>query len=179
MINKAFLTLAAALAFSSSAMADESKGSLFSYQVGYSSNSISSEGTTEPDAGGLYNGVDFFHVTPSGFGLGIGFDINYWSPDNSQGVSDGHVTYTMGATAKVGYTFENKFDIPLKLKAGVGYGLMDVTVHDGWGIQYEAAAEYRIYKAFGLGVKYKYAEADMLGTTIKNDATIYYMSLGY
>ncbi|MDD3769909.1 MAG: outer membrane beta-barrel protein [Sulfuricurvum sp.] len=178
-MKKTLLITLSTLALSLPAMAEETKGSLFSYQLGYSSNSVNAAGTTEPDAGGFYTGVDFFHVTPSGFGLGVGFDVNGWGPDNSRGISDGHGMYTMGATAKVGYTFENKFDIPLKLKAGIGYGLMDVTVHDGWGVQYETAAEYRIYKSFGLGIKYKYAEADMLGTTIKNDATIYYMSLGY
>lgn len=176
------IKLKASILFSillSSSLAAETQGSLFSYQIGYSVNSIEANGVTEGDTGGMYTGVDLMKASPSGWGGGIGFDINYWSPQNSRGVSDGHVMYTMGASAKIGYTFENRFNVPLKLKAGIGYGLMDVTVHDGWGMQYEAAAEYRIYQSFGLGVKYKYAEADMLGTTIKNDATVYYMSLGY
>ncbi len=163
---------------SSSAMADE-KGSLFSYQIGYSTNTVNTVGTDEPEVSGFYNGIDLMATGSSGFGMGLGFDINIWSPEKYSSISGGNSIYTMGASAKVGYTFQNRYDIPLKLKAGVGYGLMDITVHDGWGMQYEAGAEYLIYKQLGAGIKYKYAEADMLGTTIKNDSVIYYLMFGY
>lgn len=163
---------------STAALADE-KGSLFSYQLGYSANSTQSPGSSELKTGGFYNGVDLMATGDSGFGVGLGFDINIWNPTNTNGSSQGNSIYTMGATAKVGYTFQNKYNIPLKLKVGVGYGLMDITVHDGWGMQYEAGAEYIIYKHLGAGVKYKYAEADILGTTVKNDATVYYMMFGF
>jgi len=163
---------------SSSAMADE-KGSLFSYQIGYSTNKVNTAGTNEPEMSGFYNGIDLMATGSSAFGIGMGFDINIWNPDKSSGISGGNSIYTMGATAKVGYTFQNRYNIPLKLKAGTGYGLMDITVHDGWGMQYEAGAEYLIYKQLGAGIKYKYAEADMLGTIIKNDSIIYYLMFGY
>lgn len=153
-------------------------GSLSSYQVGYSNNTISSRGIKEPKSGGVYNGIDFMSTNSSGFGIGVGFDINYWHPDSMQGATGGYSAYTMGATAKVGYTLQNHYDIPLKLKAGVGYGVMDVTVHDGWGMQYEASAEYLLYKNLGLGIKYKSSKTDMLDTTITNDAVVYYMVFG-
>lgn len=179
MFYKSMITaLLLSLATSTASMADE-KGSLFSYQIGYSTNTVNAAGTNEPEVSGFYNGIDLMATGSSGFGIGMGFDINIWNPTKSSGISGGNSVYTMGATAKVGYTFQSRYDIPLKLKAGVGYGLMDITVHDGWGLQYEAGAEYLLYKNLGAGVKYKYAEADMLNTTVKNDSVIYYLMFGY
>ncbi|MDP3466090.1 MAG: hypothetical protein Q8R86_10015 [Sulfuricurvum sp.] len=49
----------------------------------------------------------------------------------------------------------------------------------GWGLQYEVGGEYLVYKSLGIGVKYKYAEADVLGTTFKNDSMIFSIVFGY
>jgi hypothetical protein len=167
-----------AMSSSTLLMADK-KGSLFSYQIGYSTNTTHAAGADEPEVGGFYNGIDLMATGTSGFGMGVGFDINIWNPENFRGVSRGHGIYTMGSTLKIGYTFQNRYDIPLKLKAGIGYGVMDVTVHDGWGKHYEAGGEYLLSKNLGVGVKYKYAQADMLETTIRNDAIVYYLMFGY
>ncbi len=69
--------------------------------------------------------------------------------------------------------------IPLKLKAGIGYGIIKSVDDSGWGVQYEVGGEYLLYKSLGIGVKYKYAEADLLGTTFKNDSTVFMMIFGY
>ncbi len=65
------------------------------------------------------------------------------------------------------------------LKAGIGYGIIKSVDDSGWGIQYEAGGEYLLYKSLGVGVKYKYAQAELLGATFKNDSTIFVMILGY
>lgn len=152
---------------------------LFSYQIGYTSNTTYTTNRTEEKVGGFYNGVDLMGTSSSGLGAGIGFDMNIWNPKTPDSISEGTSIYTMGISTKLGYTFQNHYNIPLKLKAGIGYGLMDSMDHDGWGIQYEAGAEYLLYKNLGIGIKYKYAQADMLSTTIKNDSVVYYIMLGH
>lgn len=150
------------------------EGSLFSYQFGYSSNDT----TQEPsNRGGFYNGVDFLSTSSSGFGVGAGFDLNVWDSPSSYGKDA--TMFSMGATAKVGYTFQSRYNIPLKLKTGIGYGVLKSVDDNGWGIQYEVGGEYLLYKTLGMGIKYKYAEANLLETTFKNNSTIFMMIFAY
>lgn len=151
------------------------EGNLSSYQIGYSSNDTA---TQEPSKrGGFYNGVDFLSTSSSGIGIGVGFDLNAWDAPSSYGRDA--TMFSMGATAKVGYTFQSRYNIPLKLKAGVGYGIIKSVDDSGWGMQYEAGGEYLLYKSLGIGIKYKYAQAELLGTTFKNDSSIFYLMFGY
>lgn len=151
------------------------EGSLSSYQLGYSSNSITHDRST--DTGGLYMGIDFMKTLPTGLGYGAGFDLNVWDAPSQNGTDN--TMYSMGGTAKLGYMFQSLYNIPLKLKAGVGYGIIKSVDDSGWGMQYEAGGEYLLYKSLGVGVKYKYAQADLLGMTFKNDSTVFMMILGY
>lgn len=170
MYQKLFLS---SLFLASALLAEE--GSLFSYQLGYSSNSITH--TRSTNTGGFYNGIDMMKTTPSGFGFGAGFDINIWNTPAQSGRE--YTMFSMGGIAKLGYTFQSQYNLPLKLKAGIGYGVIKSVDDNGWGVQYEVGGEYLLYKSLGIGVKYKYAQADLLGTTFKNDSTIFMMILGY
>jgi hypothetical protein len=152
------------------------EGNLSSYQIGYSSNSTNS--VTSTNTGGFYTDVDFLSPSSSGFGIGVGFDLNTWDAHSTQYSTD-TTMFSMGGSAKLGYTFQSQYNIPLKLKAGIGYGIIKSVDDSGCGMQYEAGGEYLLYKSLGLGVKYKYAEADLLGTTFKNDSTIFMMIFGY
>lgn len=177
MKNIVFGTLIAA-ALSTSAFAD--KGSLVGMQLGYSSNDVKATGVTNDKNGGVYLGFDIMGMMDSlpGFGIGLGLDMNIWSSQYAQNVTNNSGIYTFGTTAKVGYTFETRYNIPLKLKAGIGYGLMDIGVHDGWGLQYESSAEYTLYKGTGIGMKYKHTEAAMLDNEITNNSIIGFLSFG-
>lgn len=149
------------------------EGSLFSYQIGYSTNDTQESSKH----GGFYNGVDFLGTSSSGFGIGVGFDLNAWDTPSSYGRDA--TMFSMGATAKMGYTFQSSYNIPLKLKTGIGYGVIKSVDDSGWGVQYEAGGEYLLYKTLGMGIKYKYAEANLLGTTFKNNSTIFMMIFAY
>lgn len=151
------------------------EGSLSSYQLGYSSNSITH--TRSTDTGGFYNGIDFMKTLPYGLGFGAGFDLNVWNSPSQNGTDN--TIYSMGGTTKLGYTFQSQYNLPLKLKAGIGYGIIKSVDDSGWGMQYEAGGEYLLYKSLDVGIKYKYAQADLLGTTFKNDSTVFMIIFGY
>lgn len=177
-MKKILLTALAATTLTVSIYADQ--GSLIGMQIGYSSNEIKASGTKEEKGGGLYINYDILGVNASrsGFGYGLGFDINTWNPGNTSGVSHGQGMYTMAGTAKIGYTFEEQYNIPFKLKGGVGYGILDIGVHDAWGLHYEGSIEYTFYKGAGIGAKYKHAEATMLNHEISIDSAIAFISFG-
>lgn len=151
------------------------EGNLSSYQIGYSSNQTST--VMSDKYGGFYNGIDFFSTSPSGLGVGAGFDLNVWDGPSSYGKEA--TMFSMSGTAKLGYTFQSQYNIPLKFKAGVGYGVIKSVDDSGCGVQYEAGGEYLFYESLGIGIKYKYAEASLLGTTFKNDSTVFMMIFGY
>ncbi|MDD5210862.1 MAG: hypothetical protein PHV62_00465 [Sulfuricurvum sp.] len=119
----------------------------------------------------------FLALHPQGLESVRDFDLNVWDAPSSYGRDA--TMFSMGTTVKVGYTFQSRYNIPLKLKTGIGYGVIKSVDDSGWGIQYEAGGEYLLYKLLGIGIKYKYAEADLLGTTFKNDSTVFMMIFGY
>ncbi len=151
-------------------------GSLSNGGVGASS----TEFNNEDAKGGFYLMIDIMKVPKElkGFGYGIGFDANVFGTQ-SDGIARGDGAYTMGALAKVGYTFEDSFDIPLKIKAGYGYGVTRTRDENGWGIQYDAAVEYTIYNRYGLGVKYKHVEAGFDNVDVDVDATLFYITSSF
>jgi hypothetical protein len=157
------------LGLSQNVMAGE-KSKLYGYQMGYSSNSINDSSSDSSKTAGYYINLDFMGSNPSGFGWGIGIDIN---------AMGNNTLATYGGTLKGGYTFQNQYNIPLKLKAGVGYGYLSSIVDNGWGLHYEAGAEFLIYKNIGLGAKIKHAQADTDISPFKNDSTIFFMTFGY
>ncbi|MGZ9267356.1 MAG: hypothetical protein ACXW33_09640, partial [Sulfuricurvum sp.] len=131
-----------ATVLSTAAFADQ--GSLTGTQIGYSSNTSDTYASSSHTSGGIYIGTDLIAMIASlpGFGAGIGMDFNVWQGPGSAGIADDTASiYTLGATAKVGYTFENSYNLPLRLKAGVGYGAFSVPAATEWGMQYDASAE--------------------------------------
>ncbi len=113
-----------------------------------------------------------------GFGYGIGFDANFFYT-KSNGAAREYPAYTMGVQAKAGYSFEERFDVPLKLKAGVGYGATHALDENGWGVQYEASAEYTIYDRYGLGVKYHFAKAAHNDNNVDIDSVMFYIARAF
>lgn len=141
--------------------------------IGVSHNQLSAESYQS----GVVLGMDGYPwmIAQSGFGLGFGVEANFFGTDVN-GVGSGYSAYTLDATAKIGYTFEQNYNIPLTIKAGVGYGVLDVKTSDGWGMHYETNAEYRLLGQYGIGLKYKSMNSNLFGTDVKVKSSIFYMS---
>lgn len=141
--------------------------------IGVSYNQLSAES----DQSGVVFGMDGYPwmIAQSGFGLGFGVEANFFATDFN-GVGTGYSAYTLDATAKIGYTFEQNYNIPLTIKAGIGYGVLDVERSDGWGAHYEANAEYRLLGQYGLGLKYKSIDAAVFGKDVKVQSSMLYIS---
>lgn len=142
--------------------------------VGWSNTELE---TNSKNNNGFYLGMDKILTYENGFGFGVGIDLNGFKTD-MVGVTDGSAAYTLGGQVKVGYTFEKRFNIPLKVKAGYGYGVTRLnSSQNAWGTQYDVSAEYAVYKSIGFGVKYKSANADLHGVNLSVDSTIVYLSI--
>lgn len=141
--------------------------------IGISHNQLNEEAKQS----GLVLGIDGYPwmIAQSGFGLGFGVEANFYGTDVN-GIGSGYSAYRLDATAKIGYTFEQNYNIPLTIKAGFGYGVLDVKTSDGWGTHYEGNAEYRLLDKYGIGVKYKSINSTVFGTDAKVKSSMFYIS---
>jgi hypothetical protein len=175
-MKKKILSIVAIAALSTGAFASAN------VQIGGSSNNLDS-GTTK---GGVYLGMDGMKDVKQGFLVGAGFNINMFRLKRTQ-TSGGYIlttsggAYTMAVDALVGYTFKDKFDIPLTLKAGLGYGVTrdNIVKQNSWAAQYSASAVYTIYKGVGLGVRYSTTNTQLLNTDVKIKSSIAYLNIAY
>ncbi len=158
------------------AMATLSTGAFASsnIQLGGSLNNLGT-GTTKS---GVYLGFDGEKDIKNGFLIGAGFNINTFKIQRTQ--TNGGA-YTMAGDALVGYTFKNKFDIPLTLKAGFGYGVThdNIVNQNAWAAQYSASAVYTIYRGFGVGVRYNTTDTQLLNVNVTLDSTIAYLNIQF
>ena len=146
-------------------------------QLAYSSNVSDSPYTTKDSIGGFYLDGDIMKTSDLGFMYGIGIDANTWSSKDKTGVyASGYTMYTVSANAKIGYAFEKRFNIPIKIKTALGYGIATEGKYSGQGKQYEGSLEYDFFEGIGFGVKYKYAEATILKHDMNFKSTIAYFS---
>ena len=151
-----------------------SADNLSSFSVGSSNTQLNSENKKS----GYYNCLEFYGETSKNSGLGFGFgaDLNIFSTQND-GIASGNKTYTMGMQLKAAYSFEPKFNIPLRIKTGYGYGVTRMLYKNGWGAQYDVAVEYTIYNGYGIGYKYKSVNANIDVNHVDIKSSIIYLSI--
>jgi len=144
-------------------------------QLGASSNNL---GAGISNKTGIYLGVDGTKDVKKGLLLGVGFNINEFSLDTT---TTSGAAYIMAVDALVGYTFKDSFNIPLTLKAGVGYGVThdNIINNNAWNAQYNVSAAYTIYKGFGLGIRYNTTDTQLLNTNVTIDSTIGYLNIEF
>ena len=175
-MKKKILSLVAVATLSTGAFASSN------LQIGGSSNNLNS-GTTKS---GVYLGMDGMKDVKQGLLLGAGFNINTFKVERTQTsgiytLTTSGAAYTMAVDALVGYTFKDKFDIPLTLKAGIGYGVTrdNIVKKNSWAAQYSTSAVYTIYKGVGLGVRYSTTNTQLLNTDVKIKSSIAYLNIAY
>jgi len=175
-MKKKILGLVAAAALSTCAFAS---GDI---QIGGSSNNLNSVTTKN----GVYMGLDGMKDVKQGLLIGVGFNINTFNIERTQTsgiytLTTSGAAYTMAVDALAGYTFKDKFNIPLTLKAGIGYGVThdNIINQNSWAAQYSASAVYTIYKGVGLGVRYSTTNTRLLNTDVKIKSSIAYLNIAY
>ena len=137
-------------------------------QLAYSSNVSDSPYTTKNQEGGFYIDLDLMESSSNGLMYGIGIDANTWSTPDVTGINkQGLVMYTAGGSVKIGYDMEKMMNIPVRIKAGYGYGTVSQNYHNNYGQQYEAGIEFKVFEGIAIGYKYKHAEAYMRTNTVK------------
>ena len=95
-------------------------------------------------------GIDLVKTFKSGIELGIGVEALY---SNNK---DYNTNVGADLSFLFGYNFQNKSNVPVALRMGVGYGLG--TIEDSLtqsGLVYQIGAEYEFSQNFGAGMKYK------------------------
>lgn len=95
-------------------------------------------------------GIDLVKTFKDGIELGIGIEALY---SNNK---DYNTNVGADLSFLFGYNFENRSNIPIALRMGVGYGWG--TIEDSYtqsGLVYQIGAEYEFSKSFGAGMKYK------------------------
>jgi len=159
MLKKLALSALATAMLTTTAMAysadGESANSMSSIDFGYGKTSFDTLTNDSINTYSLtYNfmATDALTFLPEGFGVGAGFNFDVIS-----GSEIPDAFSTIGGELKIGYTFNKKFNIPVYLRAGAGYGYTynSNTVLRGGGFQWSTDATVRIYKKFGVGVRYR------------------------
>ena len=95
-------------------------------------------------------GIDLVKTFNSGFELGIGVEALY---SNNK---DYNTNVGADLSFLFGYNFQNRSDVPMAIRMGVGYGLG--TIENSLtqsGLVYQVGAEYEFSQSFGTGLKYK------------------------
>jgi len=95
-------------------------------------------------------GIDLVKTFRGGIELGVGVEALY---SNNK---DYNTNVGADLSLLVGYNFQNKSNLPIAIRMGVGYGLG--TIEDSLtqsGLVYQVGAEYEFSEKFGAGIKYK------------------------
>jgi len=95
-------------------------------------------------------GIDLVKTFNSGFELGVGVEALY---SNNK---DYNTNVGADLSFLFGYNFQNRSNMPISIRMGVGYGLG--TIEDSYsqsGLVYQIGAEYEFSEKFGAGMKYK------------------------
>lgn len=119
--------------------------------------------------GTMQIGIDAMTNTSySAFSFGIGGEYVGIDVPRTAVQTYGSV-YNLGAELKIGYNLDNVLSIPVRLKAGVGYGVTRLDTVNEWDAIYSASVETQLYKKVGVGIRYK-----VLDNKHVNNQTIIY-----
>jgi len=173
-MKKIILSALAVAAITVSASAASKVTDMSTVTLGYGSASSTELFASSEAAYGIsYDFVGHaFEFLPEGVGVGLGLNVY-----GIGGTTTVAALTSAGGELKVGYTLGAKFDIPVFVRAGVGYGYTYNSADGAGGLQWSVDANWKIWKHLGVGVKYQSNSIDYTGvnsTTI--DTTMGYVS---
>ena len=96
-------------------------------------------------------------------GLRIGWNLGfeYYTLGAIESLDDS-IGLNVDAMILGGYSFDDKFKVPIELMAGVGYGVGQIGKDYNSGLAYKGVASYDITKNFGIGVQYKHVDLSVV-----------------
>lgn len=119
-------------------------------------------------------GIDMMKTFSNGFEMGGAIDAGVFMVKNYQSLND-DAGELVDFLFRVGYNFNNTFQIPFALRGGIGYGLGQIGSDTMKGVVYDVAGEYDFTDKYGVGVKYKTANMTL---TLPNEPKIDYSQIG-
>lgn len=93
----------------------------------------------------------------AGFRLGWNLGFEYYTLGEVESLNDS-AGYNVDAMILGGYAFNDKFDIPIELLAGLGYAGGQIGTDYNHGLSYKGVATLKITDGFGVGVQYKHVD---------------------
>lgn len=126
------------------------------------------------------SGADFMTPEDTGHRPSFGLSIEYIGFQGSTNPTQSYGSlYNLDAELKMGWNIQalTGLPFPLRIKAGVGYGVTRVNTSNHGGVTYSTAAETTIYKKFGIGVEYKKIKTNTFINDL--DSTNAYISMNF
>ena len=96
-------------------------------------------------------------------GLRVGWNIGleYYTLGEVESLND-DAGMNIDAMILAGYTFDDKFKVPIELLGGVGYALGQIGKDYNQGLAYKGVATWYMTDGFGLGVQYKHVDLSVV-----------------
>lgn len=119
-------------------------------------------------------GIDMIKTFNDGIELGGSIDAGMFMVKKYQSLND-DAGELVDFLFRVGYNFNNSFQVPLALRGGIGYGVGQIGNNTMDGVVYDIESEYDINAKYGFGLKYKKANMTL---TLLNNPKLDYSQIG-
>lgn len=106
------------------------------------------------------NSVKAFESAP-GLRLGWNLGFEYYTLGKVESLNDS-AGYNVDAMLLGGYTFDDKFNVPIELLGGIGYAGGQIGKDYNHGLAYKGVATLKITDGFGIGVQYKHVDLNVV-----------------
>lgn len=107
----------------------------------------------------LESTTEFDSVAGLRMGWNIGFE--YYTLGEVKSLNDS-AGYNVDGMIIGGYSFDEKFNIPMTLLGGVGYAAGQIGSDYNHGLTYKATALLSLSDSFGVGVQYKHVDLSVV-----------------
>ena len=107
-----------------------------------------------------FNTARSFKSVP-GLRLGWNLAFEYYTLGEVESLND-DAGMNVDGMIIAGYTFADKFDVPVEFMGGVGYAVGQIGKDYNSGLAYKGAVMYNFTPGFGMGVQYKHVDLSVV-----------------